>query len=99
MIYTEINQVESRYCIFAAVCIVKALYDYTGSSAEELSFPEGAVIKVLQKDENGVDDGYWQGEFNGRVGVFPSILVEEFGGAGADGGLEVNLLEGVCVGV
>jgi len=27
--------------------------------------------------ENQDDDGFWEGEFNGRVGVFPSVLVEE----------------------
>ncbi|XP_072040974.1 F-BAR and double SH3 domains protein 2-like isoform X2 [Amphiura filiformis] len=78
------------------VCIVKALYDYTGSSSEELSFPEGAVIKVFRKDENGVDDGYWEGEFNGRVGVFPSILVEEFGAAGPEGLLEAPAAVAIC---
>lgn len=27
--------------------------------------------------ENQDDDGFWEGEFNGRIGVFPSVLVEE----------------------
>ena len=53
------------------------MYDYCAISDEEISFNEGTLIKVLRKDDNGVDDGYWEGEVNGRVGVFPSLVVEE----------------------
>ncbi|KAM4848396.1 F-BAR and double SH3 domains protein 2 isoform 1-T1 [Callospermophilus lateralis] len=60
----------------ASVCFVKALYDYEGQTDDELSFPEGAIIRILNK-ENQDDDGFWEGEFNGRIGVFPSVLVEE----------------------
>nr|XP_045750341.1 F-BAR and double SH3 domains protein 2 isoform X2 [Mirounga angustirostris] len=60
----------------ASVCFVKALYDYEGQTDDELSFPEGAVIRILNK-ENQDDDGFWEGEFSGRIGVFPSVLVEE----------------------
>ncbi|KAL3880913.1 hypothetical protein ACJMK2_033116 [Sinanodonta woodiana] len=56
---------------------VRALYDYQGNTDEELSFSEGSLIKLIRKDENGVDDGFWEGEFNGQVGVFPSLMVEE----------------------
>ncbi|XP_069059953.1 F-BAR and double SH3 domains protein 2 isoform X4 [Pleurodeles waltl] len=59
-----------------SVCFVKALYDYEGQTDDELSFPEGAIIRILNK-ENQDDDGFWEGEFNSRVGVFPSVLVEE----------------------
>lgn len=48
-----------------------------GQSAEELSFPEGALIRLLPRAQDGVDDGFWRGEFGGHVGVFPSLLVEE----------------------
>uniref|UniRef100_G3UC02 F-BAR and double SH3 domains protein 2 n=1 Tax=Loxodonta africana TaxID=9785 RepID=G3UC02_LOXAF len=60
----------------ASVCFVKALYDYEGQTDDELSFPEGAIIRILNK-ENQADDGFWEGEFSGRIGVFPSVLVEE----------------------
>ncbi|XP_014697524.2 F-BAR and double SH3 domains protein 2 isoform X3 [Equus asinus] len=60
----------------ASVCFVKALYDYEGQTDDELSFPEGAIIRILNK-ENQDDDGFWEGEFNGLIGVFPSVLVEE----------------------
>ncbi|XP_053564690.1 F-BAR and double SH3 domains protein 2 isoform X2 [Bombina bombina] len=62
------------------VCFVKALYDYDGQTEDELSFPEGAIIRILNK-ENQDDDGFWEGEFNGRFGVFPSVLVEELSGS------------------
>ena len=58
----------------------RALYDYMAISDEELSFQEGMLIKIIRKDDNGVDDGYWEGELNGKVGVFPSLVVEEVGG-------------------
>lgn len=41
-----------------------------------MSFPEGAVICILSK-HNQEDDGFWEGEFNGAVGVFPAVLVED----------------------
>ncbi|XP_031751438.1 F-BAR and double SH3 domains protein 2 isoform X2 [Xenopus tropicalis] len=62
------------------VCFVKALYEYDGQTDDELSFPEGAIIRILNK-ENQDDDGFWEGEFNGRIGVFPSVLVEELTGS------------------
>nr|XP_014705726.2 F-BAR and double SH3 domains protein 1 isoform X1 [Equus asinus] len=57
--------------------LARALYSYAGQSAEELSFPEGALIRLLPRAQDGVDDGFWRGEFGGHVGVFPSLLVEE----------------------
>ncbi|KAK3549845.1 hypothetical protein QTP86_015275 [Hemibagrus guttatus] len=54
----------------------KALYDYEAQTEDELSFPEGAIIRILNKD-NQEDDGFWEGEFNGSVGVFPAVLVED----------------------
>ncbi|XP_053106232.1 F-BAR and double SH3 domains protein 1 isoform X2 [Hemicordylus capensis] len=60
--------------------LVRALYDYEGQSAEELSFPEGAIIRVLTREEGAIDDGFWKGDFNGRVGVFPSLVVQEITG-------------------
>ncbi|NWI98872.1 FCSD1 protein, partial [Crypturellus undulatus] len=69
--------------------LVRALYDYEGQSPEELSFPEGAIIRVLPRAEGDVDDGFWTGDFNGRVGVFPSLVVEELTGTGGSAGQEL----------
>ncbi|XP_063061417.1 F-BAR and double SH3 domains protein 2-like isoform X2 [Engraulis encrasicolus] len=60
----------------ASMSFVKAMYDYEAQTDDELSFPEGAIIRLLNKDTQD-DDGFWEGEFNGRVGVFPSVLVED----------------------
>lgn len=59
----------TSYCI--------ALYDYEGEEQQELTFEEGQVIKVINKCAHGVDDGWWEGELDGRVGNFPSLVVEE----------------------
>ncbi|KAG8579385.1 hypothetical protein GDO81_010858 [Engystomops pustulosus] len=68
----------------AAVSLARALYDYEGQSEEELTFPEGAIIQIIRREEGGIDDGFWKGEFNGRVGVFPSLVVEELTGDDPD---------------
>ncbi|KTG48019.1 hypothetical protein cypCar_00018686 [Cyprinus carpio] len=59
-----------------AVNLARALYAYEAQTEDELSFPEGAVICILSK-HNQEDDGFWEGEFNGAVGVFPAVLVED----------------------
>lgn len=56
--------------------LAKALYSYQAQSAEELSFKEGALIRVIRCPLGEVDDGFWEGELDGRIGVFPSLLVE-----------------------
>lgn len=58
------------YCI--------ALYDYEATCAEELTFSEGEVVRILRKVvHDDVDDGWWEGELNGQKGLFPSLVVEE----------------------
>ncbi|NXT80517.1 FCSD1 protein, partial [Zapornia atra] len=69
--------------------LVRALYDYEGQSPEELSFPEGAIIRVLPHAPGEVDDGFWTGDFDGRVGVFPSLVVEELTGGQGGAGQEL----------
>uniref|UniRef100_A0A673K8H6 FCH and double SH3 domains 2 n=1 Tax=Sinocyclocheilus rhinocerous TaxID=307959 RepID=A0A673K8H6_9TELE len=56
--------------------LARALYAYEAQTEDELSFPEGAIIYILSK-HNQEDDGFWEGEFNGAVGVFPAVLVED----------------------
>ena len=58
----------------------RGLFDYNTDDPNELSFKQGDIITVLQKDPSG----WWQGELNGRIGVFPSVdWVEEIGSGGA----------------
>lgn len=55
-----------------------ALYDYDATAEDELTFEEGQIIKILKKEAHGdEDDGWWEGEFEGKVGNFPSIVVDE----------------------
>lgn len=63
----------------SAMNLARALYAYEAQTEDELSFPEGAVICILSK-HNQEDDGFWEGEFNGAVGVFPAVLVEDLCG-------------------
>ncbi|XP_053400156.1 F-BAR and double SH3 domains protein 2-like isoform X2 [Mercenaria mercenaria] len=76
------NSMDNMHLPLDDGCYVRALYDYEGASQEELSFAEGTIIKIVRKDENGIDDGFWEGEVNGIVGVFPSLVVEELASAG-----------------
>lgn len=63
------DTIPPTYCI--------ALYDYDGEGSEELTFEEGQIIRVLSKCAHSVDDGWWQGELEDRIGNFPSLVVEE----------------------
>ncbi len=56
------------------LCTVRAMYDFNGDSEKKLSFKKGDTIKVLQKLQ---EVGWWEGELNGRVGLFPSNYVKE----------------------
>ncbi|CAG5993427.1 unnamed protein product [Menidia menidia] len=58
------------------VSLARALYAYQAQSAEELSFPEGALIHLIRCQHGEVDDGFWEGELDGQIGVFPSLVVE-----------------------
>ncbi|KAJ7306999.1 hypothetical protein DFH08DRAFT_900973 [Mycena albidolilacea] len=51
--------------------VVRALYDFSGSS-DELAFKTGDTIVVV----NEVLDGWWMGELNGRQGLFPTPYTE-----------------------
>ncbi|XP_048755732.2 nostrin-like isoform X8 [Ostrea edulis] len=51
----------------------RALYDYDAGQGDELTIKYGDVINIYDKQM----DGWWQGEFNGRVGIFPATYVEE----------------------
>lgn len=52
--------------------LVRALYNYDATEGNELTFKANDRISVLQRD----DSGWWQGEINGKVGMFPSNFVE-----------------------
>ncbi|XP_055677926.1 CD2-associated protein isoform X1 [Lutzomyia longipalpis] len=49
----------------------KVVYSYTQNNNDELSLAVGDVIEVLGE----VEEGWWRGKLNNRVGVFPSNFV------------------------
>eukprot|EP01104_Vermistella_antarctica_P003973 TRINITY_DN1437_c2_g2_i2.p1 TRINITY_DN1437_c2_g2~~TRINITY_DN1437_c2_g2_i2.p1 ORF type:complete len:1039 (+),score=282.22 TRINITY_DN1437_c2_g2_i2:209-3325(+) len=51
----------------------RALYAYKAQSSTELDVSPNDIIKVIQKYENG----WWVGESNGNMGVFPGAYVKE----------------------
>lgn len=52
--------------------MVRALYDYDGTEADDLPFKEGDLIVLVQV----VDEEWMEGELNGATGYFPSSYVE-----------------------
>eukprot|EP01121_Diplochlamys_sp_Union-15-3_P015751 TRINITY_DN525_c0_g1_i7.p1 TRINITY_DN525_c0_g1~~TRINITY_DN525_c0_g1_i7.p1 ORF type:complete len:448 (-),score=108.04 TRINITY_DN525_c0_g1_i7:57-1400(-) len=59
--------------------LVRCLYDYDATEDNELSFKEGEILVLIDKDETG----WWEGrKENGKVGIFPSNFVEIIGAEG-----------------
>lgn len=52
----------------------KALFQYEAQNDDELTFKAGDILNVISKDIE--DKGWWKGELNGRIGVFPDNFVE-----------------------
>jgi hypothetical protein len=51
----------------------KVLYDYEAQDTIELTIKETDLIVIVKQDPSG----WWKGELNGKVGLFPSNFVEE----------------------
>ncbi|XP_056016461.1 SH3 domain-containing kinase-binding protein 1-like isoform X3 [Ostrea edulis] len=49
-------------------------YSYSADNEDELSLKENEVLTILDKDLE--DAGWWRGELNGKIGVFPDNFVE-----------------------
>lgn len=50
---------------------VKALYDFEPQEEGELAFRRGDIIRVV----NSAYEGWWKGELDGRVGIFPLTYI------------------------
>ena len=51
---------------------VRAVYPFEDTEEGDLSFEEGALITVIRVDESD----WWEGELDGKTGIFPSNYVE-----------------------
>lgn len=51
----------------------KALFPYEAATDDELTFNEGDIIFIVQKDQAG----WWEGELNGKKGWVPANYVQE----------------------
>lgn len=58
---------------FSAKILCEVKYSYKAQNEDELSLREGDIVTLLSKD--GQDPGWWRGELNGLVGVFPDNFV------------------------
>ncbi|XP_012137201.1 uncharacterized protein LOC100884103 isoform X3 [Megachile rotundata] len=54
--------------------LYKVLFPYKAANDDELTLNEGDIITLLSKDAS--DEGWWIGEINGRIGLFPDNFVE-----------------------
>ncbi|KAM5264232.1 sorbin and SH3 domain-containing protein 2 isoform 5-T5 [Ctenodactylus gundi] len=51
----------------------KAVYDFKAQTSKELSFKKGDTVYILRK----IDQNWYEGEHDGRVGIFPISYVEK----------------------
>ncbi|CAG8532218.1 13156_t:CDS:10, partial [Dentiscutata heterogama] len=52
--------------------LAKVEYDYQAKEADELSLDKGDVVTVIEQ----VDQGWWKGDLNGKIGMFPANHVK-----------------------
>jgi len=61
-------------CVETEGAFCRALYDYEAQGEDELTFYEGQIIRLTRQEE---EDGWWEGEYDGTRGTFPSVVVQE----------------------
>ncbi|BFZ25337.1 hypothetical protein BsWGS_28375 [Bradybaena similaris] len=49
-------------------------FSYVAEQPDELSLVEGQIVRILERELE--DEGWWKGEVNGKIGVFPDNFVE-----------------------
>ncbi|XP_021167222.2 CD2-associated protein isoform X7 [Fundulus heteroclitus] len=58
----------------------KVLFDYKPENEDELELKVGDVVEIIEE----VEEGWWNGSFNGKSGLFPSNFVQELEAAGEE---------------
>ncbi|PAA61167.1 hypothetical protein BOX15_Mlig012381g3, partial [Macrostomum lignano] len=53
--------------------LVQVQFKYEATSRDELSLEPGQIVRVLSRQVE--DEGWWRGEIDGRIGVFPDNFV------------------------
>lgn len=56
-----------------AVEYCKVMFDYKAKAEDELELNKGDIVVILRKETE--DEGWWEGEINGRCGFFPDNFV------------------------
>ncbi|XP_042279508.1 SH3 domain-containing protein 21 isoform X1 [Thunnus thynnus] len=51
----------------------QVMFDYKARAEDELDMKQGDLVVILRKETE--DDGWWEGELNGRCGFFPDNFV------------------------
>ncbi|XP_059194540.1 SH3 domain-containing protein 21 [Centropristis striata] len=51
----------------------QAMFDYKAKTEDELDLKKGDVVAIVSKETE--DEGWWEGELNGRCGFFPDNFV------------------------
>ncbi|XP_053351356.1 SH3 domain-containing protein 21 [Clarias gariepinus] len=51
----------------------QVMFDYTGNAEDELDLKKGDIVTIINKASG--DEGWWEGELNGRRGFFPDNFV------------------------
>uniref|UniRef100_A0A8C6XYY7 Mitogen-activated protein kinase kinase kinase n=1 Tax=Naja naja TaxID=35670 RepID=A0A8C6XYY7_NAJNA len=70
-----------------------AVFEYEACGEDELSLRPGDVVQVLSRDSQvSGDEGWWTGQIDRRVGIFPSNYVTSNGGS-SSGLLEIDFSE------
>ncbi|CAK6976951.1 CD2-associated protein [Scomber scombrus] len=59
----------------------KVMFDYQPQNEDELELKIGEIIDIIEE----VEEGWWNGFFNGKSGLFPSNFVKELDATGEDG--------------
>ena len=58
----------------SGVELCECVFPYNGLNNDELTLRVGQVVKIINKEEE--DPGWWKGELDGVVGVFPNNFVK-----------------------